>query len=66
MRTVQVFCNRCKQQIPVGVTVMTISVPAGRLAARLSEPIDTCIACSDSFLEWLNATPNPPKEATYV
>lgn len=57
MRKTSVTCDRCREPIAEGVSVMSVTIPAGGLAATLHEPIDVCRGCADAFLAWLRAKP---------
>ncbi len=63
MRVVTVYCSRCKTRIESGVSVLTVQIPAGYLCGKLTEPIDVCRKCADSFMGWLNESPGETPEA---
>ncbi len=55
VRTTAVTCDRCKQSIVEGGTV--IEATAGALRRRRGPiSLDLCSGCVDSFLAWLDDT----------
>ncbi len=59
-------CDRCRQDIPIGRTVL--AVQSGALSAAISS-VDLCQACAGELAEFLKTTPADvaqavPKRAT--
>ena len=60
MKNVRTTCDKCREQIEAGGSVLTVAF--GALAARLHEPLDLCPQCSGAFVEWLSQPlPKPSK-----